>query len=295
MSLTSATTVSRPAIRLWPLLIVTLGGSFTGFSGILLRLSEVGPAATGGWRLAIAALIFMPIMLQTEGRASFSRGVPVLLLAGMFFAVDIAFYHWALHLTSVAHATLLTNLAPVVALVAGVFFFAERLNAPKLLGLAAALSGAFLMTGGRIDVGGTLEGNGLAVLSMVGYASYLITVKFVRRSHSTMAIMAWSSLASAACLFMVAWVSGETIIPTSVYGWSVVIGMGLVAHVMGQGLIAFGMREAPVGLGSILLLTQPVVASTGAWVLFNETLGALEVLGAGLVLTGLVLASRARG
>ncbi|MEJ2125592.1 MAG: DMT family transporter, partial [Alphaproteobacteria bacterium] len=184
---------------------------------------------------------------------------------------------------------------PVVALVAGVFFFAERLNAPKLLGLAAALSGAFLMTGGRIDVGGTLEGNGLAVLSMVGYASYLITVKFVRRSHGTMAIMAWSSLASAACLFMVAWVSGETIIPTSVYGWSVVIGMGLVAHVMGQGLIAFGMREAPVGLGSILLLTQPVVASTGAWVLFNETLGALEVLGAGLVLTGLVLASRARG
>lgn len=275
--------------------MVTLGGAFLGFSGILLRMSEVGPTATGGWRLAIAALIFMPVAARTEGRVAMSRGIPMLLLAGLFFAVDIAFFHSALLLTSVAHATLITNLAPVMTLVAGVFLFAEKLNALKLLGLAAALSGAFLMTGGRADVGGTLEGNGLAALSMIGYALYLITVKHVRRSHGTLAIMAWSSLASAVCLFTVALALGETIFPTSVYGWSVVIAMGLVSHVMGQGLVTFGMRETPVGLGSILLLAQPVVASIAAWVLFNEVLGALEILGAGLVLTGLVLASRSRG
>lgn len=281
--------------RLWPLVIVTLGGAFTGFSGILLRMSEVGPAATGGWRLAFAALVFMPLAARVEGRASLTRGVPMLALAGVFFAVDIAFFHWALLLTSVAHATLLTNLAPVVALVAGVLFFSERLSAPKLLGLFAALGGAFLMTGGRANVSGTLEGNGLAMLSMVGYAFYLITVKHVRRSHGTLAIMAWSSTACAAVLFTVAAAGGETIFPSSVYGWSVVIAMGLVTHVMGQGLIAFGMRETPVGLGSILLLSQPVVAAIAAWGLFNETLGALEIVGAGLVLAGLVLASRARG
>jgi drug/metabolite transporter (DMT)-like permease len=295
MPLASVTPASGSTLRLWPSLIVALGGSFLGFSGILLRLSEVGSTATGGWRLAIAALVFMPIAARTEGRTAMSRSVPVLLLAGGFFAVDIAFYYWSLQLTSIAHATLITNLAPVMTLIAGVLFFAEKLNALKLLGLAAALSGAFLMTGGRADVSGTLEGNGLAALSMIGYALYLITVKHVRRSHGTLAIMAWSSLASAVCLFLVAGIAGETIFPTSVSGWAVVIAMGLVTHVMGQGLITFGMRETPVGLGSILLLVQPVVASIAAWVLFKEVLGALEILGAGLVLTGLVLASRARG
>jgi drug/metabolite transporter (DMT)-like permease len=290
---TRTTTATLP--RIWPLLIVTLGGAFTGFVGILLRVSEVGPAASGGWRMAFAALVFMPLAAYAGGTAALTRGVPKLLLAGAFFAIDLAFFHRSLLLTSVAHATLLTNMAPLIALVAGVLFFSERLNAPKLLGLFAALGGAFLMTGGRASVSGTLEGNGLAVLSMIGYAFYLITVKHVRRAHGTLAIMAWSSTACAVALFTLAAISGETIFPPSVYGWGIVIAMGLVTHVMGQGLIAFGMRETPVGLGSILLLSQPVVAAIAAWALFNETLGPLEMVGAGMVLAGLVLAIRARG
>jgi drug/metabolite transporter (DMT)-like permease len=75
----------------------------------------------------------------------------------------------------------------------------------------------------------------------------------------------------------------------------VVIAMGVVAHVIGQGLIARGMRTAPVGLASVLLLIQPVVAAIGAWILFHESLGPLEIAGALLVLAGLAIASRSRG
>jgi drug/metabolite transporter (DMT)-like permease len=96
-------------------------------------------------------------------------------------------------------------------------------------------------------------------------------------------------------MFAVALTAGEQILPTTAAGWTTVIALGVVAHVFGQGLVAFGMRNAPVGLASILLLIQPVVAAVAAWIIFGEAFGRLEMAGALLVLAGLAMATRARG
>jgi drug/metabolite transporter (DMT)-like permease len=188
----------------------------------------------------------------------------------------------------------MVSLAPLVALSAGFLFVGDGLGAAKLIGLAASLGGAFLMTAIRSGRAGTREGNGLAMIGMLGYAFYLVVVKKAVRQHSPLTIMVWSSASAAAILFGVAFAAGERVMPATVEGWAVVIAMGLIAHVLGQGLIALGMRTAPVGLASVLLLIQPVVAAIGAWVLFNESLGPIEMLGAGLVLAGLAIASRTR-
>jgi drug/metabolite transporter (DMT)-like permease len=277
------------------LLLILLGGACTGFSGIFVRLSEIGTIATGGWRLGIATLVLLPFAASGGAKRFAWRPSPILLLAGLFFAVDMCFYHWSLNLTSIAHSTLIVNLAPLFALSAGFMFFGERLGAAKLFGLAASLGGAFLMTAMRADAAGTLTGNGLAALGMIGYSLYLIAVKQARVKHDTLSIMVWSSATCAAAMFAVALAAGEQIVPGTVEGWAIVIALGVVAHVFGQGLVAFGMRTAPVGLASILLLVQPVVAAIAAWIIFGETLGALEMAGAMMVLAGLAMATRARG
>lgn len=280
-----------------PLLIIAFGGALTGFSGILVRISEIDPIATGAWRLLIAALALWPFM-RLAGNAGGIRlrlsGWTVLVLAGLFFAIDTGLYNWSLKLTSVAHATLIVNLAPMVALAAGFLLFGERFGPAKACALIAALSGAALMTVTRADGGGTLAGNGIAFLAMIGYALYLVAVKQARHEHDTLSIMVWSSAVGAAAMFVTAALIGEQLLPSTAYGWGVLIALGFIAHVFGQGLIAFGMREAPVGLASILLLTQPLVATIGAWLIFGETMGPIEAAGAGLVLVGLAIASWAR-
>jgi drug/metabolite transporter (DMT)-like permease len=303
MSITTTPYPSRAGIdrRQLALAVILLGGACTGSSGILMRLSETGPVATAAWRMLIAFAILSAAVPFVGGAAERwqsvlrGRGLGILVLAGFLFAIDLAFYHWALVLTPVAHATLIVNLAPLVALSAGFLLFGESLGAAKLLGLAAALGGAFLMTAMRADAAGTLAGNGLAVIGMLGYALYLVVVKQAIRQHSSLTIMVWSSGSAAAMLFIAASLAGERIVPVTVQGWEVVIAMGLVAHVIGQGLVALGMRNAPVGLASVLLLIQPVVAAIGAWMLFSESLSPLELVGALMVLAGLAIASRARG
>ncbi len=282
---------SQPGL---PLLIIAFGGALTGFSGVLVRLSEVDPLATGAWRLLIAAAALAPFMRLARAGGTRLKLSPVLVLAGLFFAIDMGLYNCSLELTSVAHATLIVNLAPVVALAAGFLLFGESFGVAKLVALIAALGGAALMTLTR-GGGGTLEGNGLAILAMLGYALYLVAVKRACRDHDTLSIMLWSSVVAATVMFAAALLMGERVLPASASGWAVLIALGLVSHVFGQGLVAFGMRNAPVGLASILLLTQPIVAAISAWIVFDETMGPVEASGAALVLAGLVIASRARG
>ncbi len=300
-------TVTHPAARSihLALLWVTLGGSFTGFSPIFVRLSETGPLATGGWRMAIAAIALAPFLGLARKNVGQTRGWPTLrtgasgfgliILAGLFFAIDIGFYNASLGFTGVAHATLIVNLAPLVAFAAGFLLFGERFGVLKLAALCLSLAGAAVMTLGRASVSGTLEGNALAATGMLGYALYLIAVKQARSRHDATTIMVWSSICCTIILFAAAAVKGENLLPPSPEGWLVIVSMGLVTHVAGQGLVAIGMREAPVGIASILLLTQPVVAAVSAWAFFGENMGATELGGVALVLCGIVLAARVRG
>ena len=105
---------------------LVFGAVAIGFAPIFVRLTETGPVAAGFWRLALALPLLAPFAFGAPdgGRA----GPPdrAILLAGVFFACDLAFWHYSIVLTSVANATVLANLTPIVVTVAGWWLFRER-------------------------------------------------------------------------------------------------------------------------------------------------------------------------
>lgn len=274
---------------------VLAGGALIGFAPVMARFSEVGPLATAGWRMLAAVLVLAPVVVVSRGRPAGGRHSWIWIsLSGLAFALDLGFFHMALQHTSVAHATLLVNLAPVVALGAGVVLFGEVITRWKIVGLIAALAGAALMTQMRADVSGTLTGNAMALVGMLGYSAYLIAVKQARASLSALDVMFGSSVVCAVALFAGAFMTGEVVLPVTMQGIAILAALGVIAHAMGQGLVALGMGQTPVGLASILLLVQPLVAAITAWFVFREGMGAVEMLGALLVLAGIAAASRSR-
>ena len=74
---------------------------------------------------------------------------------------------------------------------------AFRLAGFALLVLVLLLFAPVMLVGTGFDMGSKhLLGDALAVAGAVFYAGYLLTVKFLRRSLSTLAIMAWSAKVS---------------------------------------------------------------------------------------------------
>jgi len=101
-----------------------------------------------------------------------------------------------------------------------------------------------------------------------------------------------TSTISAVFLFPVALASGEQMLPSSVLGWGYLLGLALVSHAVGQGLIAYALAHLPAAFSSVSLLFQPVMAALFAWVLLGEALVALQIAGGVVVLIGIYLARR---
>jgi drug/metabolite transporter (DMT)-like permease len=273
-----------------------LGATCIALSPIFVRLSEAGPTATAFWRVAIAVpALWLLYWAKPAGRARrYSGKWPLLLAAGFAFAGDLAFWHSSIKLTSVANSTLLANLASIFVTLAAWIFLRQRPTRVFLAGLAAALVGVTLLMHTSLEFSATgLAGDALGVVTAMFYAGYLLAVKGLRdRGETTLHLMAVTTTITAIFLFPVALASGEQMLPVSAFGWWMLIGLALVSHAAGQGLIAYALASLPAAFSSVSLLFQPVMAALFAWLLLAEALVPLQMLGGVIVLAGIYLARR---
>jgi len=266
------------------------------FAPIFVRWSEVGPVATAFWRLTLALPLLALWMALQERRALQAGGRaawPMAVLAGLFFAADLAVWHWSIRLTSVANATFLANLAPVAVTLGAWVLLGERARPVFFAGMLLSLAGAALLMGANVGgPGSVLLGDGLGMLTAVFYAGYQLCVKRLRDTQSTARIMLASGAACATVLLPLALLMGEAILPASPAGWGVLLGLALVCQLAGQGLITWAVAHLAASFSSVSLLLQPVAAAGFAWLLFGEALAALQWFGAAAVLAGIWLARR---
>lgn len=281
----------RPAL---PALLA--GATCIALSPIFVRVSEAGPTATAFWRVALAvpALWLLCFVVRRGHAASPLPRWGLLLAAGIAFAGDLGFWHASIQLTSVANSTLLANLASLFVTLAAWIFLRQRPSALFLAGLAAALVGVGMLVKTSLAFSPTgLAGDALGVVTAMFYAGYLLAVKELRdRGETTLHLMAATSTITAVVLLPVALASGEQILPGTAFGWWILIGLALVSHAAGQGLIAYALAHLPAAFSSVSLLFQPVMAALFAWALLAEGLVPLQIAGGVVVLIGIYLARR---
>jgi drug/metabolite transporter (DMT)-like permease len=273
-----------------------VGATCIALSPIFVRLSEAGPTATALWRVAIAVpVLWILYFLKSRPKSQRYAGKwPLLLAAGFAFAGDLGFWHASVKLTSVANSTLLANLASIFVTLAAWIFLRQKPTRLFLGGLAAALAGVGLLVHTSLAFSSTgLLGDALGVVTAMFYAGYLLAVKGLRdRGETTLHLMAVTSTITALFLFPVALASGEQMLPATAFGWWVLIGLALISHAAGQGLIAYALAHLPAAFSSVSLLFQPVMAALFAWLLLSEGLVPLQIAGGMVVLLGIYLARR---
>ncbi|MFM9972455.1 MAG: DMT family transporter [Burkholderiales bacterium] len=273
------------------------GATCIGTSALWVKVSEAGPVSTAFWRVFLA-LPFLWAWAWWAGRSAATQPTAsprgLLFAAGFFFAGDLAVWHWSIVLTSVANATLLANLAPIFVTLAAWLIYRRVPTALFVGGLATALTGVVMLIGGDFSHSGTaMLGDALGVVTAMFYAAYQLTVTKLRGTVNTARIMAVTSVVTAAILLPLAWFSSETFFPSTSSGWGKVFGLALISQVAGQSLIAYAMAHLPATVSSVGLLLQPVMAGLFAWLLLGETLGAIAIAGAVLVLIGIRIATTA--
>jgi drug/metabolite transporter (DMT)-like permease len=294
-------TSARPTswVARWALPILVFGTMALAFSPILVRLSDVGPIATGVNRMLLPLPFFFAwMLLKPTQRLSLAhdqgrRDLKLLFLAGAFFAGDLCVWHWSIKLTSVANSTVLANLSPVFVVIAAWLLFNDRVSRTFLIGLLTALAGVAVLMSESLTVSATtLTGDVLGLVTSWFYAGYILTIARVRKRVPTAAAMAWGGLVASVILYVIAIAWEGNVWPETPRGWLVAIGLAGVTQIVGQTLIALSLAHVQAGFGAMVLLLQPALAALLAWALFGEPLSPWQVIGGIAILIGLELSRR---
>ena len=284
------------------LLALAVGIVSIGFAPIFMRLSELGPNATALYRVAFA-LPFLLLWLGLERRSKTSavtnkrplrRGDWLLLaLSGLFWSGDLVFWHWSISLTNVANSTFFACSSPIFVILGAWLIFGESINRGFLAGFALTLAGGAMLLGSSLAFGGgDFLGDIFGIVTAFFFGSYMLTIKHLRAGLPTGAIMFWSGFFSLPGLLLAALLTGDGFVSASLFGWSMIIGLALIAHVVGQGLAAYALAHLPASFTSVAFLGEPVVAAILGWLILAEALGPLQAAGCVVILAGVWLAQR---
>ena len=259
------------------------------FGPWFVRAADTGPVAAGFWRIALATPILLAMAhLFGEKPIKSAKGLwPILMIAGLAFAADLAAWHIGIHYTTLANSTLFGNSATLIYPIYG--FIAARMwpSRPQAAALLIATIGAAMLMGRSAELSPqNLIGDLLCLLAGVLYAVYFIFMARARDRMAPLSTLAISSVASILPLLVFAVVLGEKILPND---WSILIGLAIVSQIVGQGLMIYALGHVTPLLLGLALLTQPIVAATIGWFVYDERLGTLDFVGAALVAAALVL------
>jgi drug/metabolite transporter (DMT)-like permease len=275
------------------------GGIAIGFSPIFVRLSELGPIATGFHRLLLALPLLWLWMRWDRQRAA-QRTTRIewlpIALSGVLFAGDILFWHWSITYTTVANATLFANLAPVVVTAGAWLFLRERITLRFLAGMALAMGGAALLVDASAALGARyVLGDMLGLITACFFGSYVVAVARLRDTYSASTIMLYSSLVTCVLLLAATLMAGERLLPVTASGWIVLLALAWISQAMGQGLIAYALGHLPASFSALAILIEPLTAAVLGWVWLGEALGVRQAVGGVVVLAGIAVARRASG
>jgi drug/metabolite transporter (DMT)-like permease len=271
-------------------LLALLGGNFAlAFGPWLVRTADVGPSASAFWRMALAIPFLFLIARQAKQPLMLPRTALywTMILSGVFFAADLAAWHIGILKTKLANATLFANAASLLFPIWG--FFVARSLPTRMQGLAFALAtvGTLMLLGRSAELSReTLIGDLLCLAAGVFYTAYLIVVMRARDELGSWALLAWSTLATAPPLLLIAFALGEQIIPGN---WTPVILLAVISQLIGQGLMVYALGKVSPLMFGLALLTQPIISATIGWQVYGETLGAADWVGAALIAAALVL------
>ncbi|UZK68585.1 DMT family transporter [Sphingomonas sp. S1-29] len=262
------------------------------FGPLFVRMADTGPVAAAFWRIALAVPILLVAAFALKERPIASaRGLwGLLLFSGLAFAADLASWHFGIMRTTLANSTLFGNSATFIYPIYG--FLIARMWPTRMQTVALLLAGlgAALLLGRSAELSPrNLAGDLFCLLAGVLYAVYFILMARARTTMLPVSALALSSVASIAPLLLFALLLGEQILPSQ---WTPLVLLALVSQVFGQGLMIYALGHLSPLVVGLALLIQPVVSATIGWVMFDERLGALDLVGAVLVGIALVLVRR---
>jgi drug/metabolite transporter (DMT)-like permease len=288
---------SKIPLNPYGVLIIGIIGVSTG--SIFARLAEAPALVTAAYRVGLAALILIPVAFwkaRDELLALSLIDVKLAALSGLFLALHFATWISSLDYTAIANSVVLVNTIPLWVGLLTPLITADRIKATTIISIALSVIGGAIIGFGDFSAGsGALKGDMLAVVGAVCAAIYLLLGRNLRRKLSLLAYVTVCYGSAAVILWIVVLLLNLPITGYSSQTVAAFWAMALVYQIMGHSSYNWALKWFSTSLVAVALLGEPIGSTILAYIIFNEGLTWLKLIGGLFILSAIYIAALGEG
>jgi drug/metabolite transporter (DMT)-like permease len=261
-----------------------------GASSVLIKQVEgLTGLAIACYRIWMGAAIGAVIFLAGGGRIS-RRLLRTSFWGGVTFTTDLILYFWAVQETSIANATVIGALQPILVVAVASRLFGERARRSDIGWGAVAVAGtALVVVGGDGGGANSVFGDALAVGALFAWTAYFVFSKAARQGLSAFEYVTGMAIVAGLVVLPFPLLFHSSFGATNTSGWLTILYIAVVNGLLGHFLMSFAHGHVTLLTMSLLTLAIPVLAAAAAAVWIDEPLTVLQVAGMTVVLAALAM------
>jgi len=287
-----------------------MGFALGGVAAKVLREADMDAFRLTQIRSTGAGLILLTFALikgRDQLRARRDELKDLILFGIIGVSAVTSFYFFAMKYLFVSVALIIEFTASIWIALYLRFVKKKHISPIMWLGIACAFSGLILVS--QIWSSSSLNPIGVLVAFADAFALsyYFLTADRLSQTRSPLSLMTWGiGVAAIFWAIILPWWNFPFEYLTESYslegnlsgynapGWALILWIIIIGTVIPYLLTVTGIRELSAGTSSVIGMIEPIFAGVIAWVLLNEALSTIQLIGCAVVLLGIYLADKAR-
>ena len=292
------------------LITAAMGFALGGVAAKVLREADMDAFRLTQIRSTGAALILLTFAFIKGKDQLYARRDELkdLILFGIIGVSAVtSFYFFALKYLFVSVALIIEFTATIWIALYLRFIKKKHISPIMWLGIVFAFSGLVLVS--QIWSSSTLHPIGVAVAFADAFALayYFLTADRLTQTRSSLSLMTWGiGVAAIFWAIILPWWNFPFEYLTDTYslsgnlseysapGWALILWIIIIGTVIPYLLTLTGIRELSAGTSSVIGMIEPIFAGIIAWIILNEALTGIQLVGCAVVLLGIYLADKAK-
>ena len=266
------------------------------FSPIFVAFSDLQPTVSAFYRVFIGS-IFLLIMVVLNFKSYSDKFLinRYLILASIFFALDLWFWHRSILYIGPGMSTLIVNFQIFIIPLLSYFIFNLVPNRYQILAIFLGAFGLYLTLGYGSSFSSENIRLGLifGILTAFAYSAYILSLKKNDLEDSArispVISLLFISIISAIILFIVMKFEGESMAINSAQNLFSMLAYGIISHVFGWYMIILGLKTVTATTAGIILISQPIFSLIWEYLIFSRVTNSTEIIGISVVIIAMIV------
>jgi drug/metabolite transporter (DMT)-like permease len=260
-----------------------------------MGMDYIGPFTFTGVRMVIAFLCLLPFFFIYEFneirkiKTNSKTVVSYIVLLGFLLSTGMCLQQFALLRTDVANTAVFTILYVVLVPFVAYFLFSKNIHWSIWPSVLMCLLGGFLLT--ELDDVTIRVGDTLSVINAFFWAFHIVFIsKFLRIFNYPITIAAFQCLVGAIVALVPAYIFEEIVFSNILLEWKDLFYVGVVSSGIAFLLQIYAQQNLNPAPVAIILSLEGAIAAIFGWILLDQFLNEIKILGIVVILIAVIFA-----